>query len=426
MWCTVIRRMVWLSVLAVSCVLSSGLIAGKRNPQTGMPYTDAELLEIMMNKEDDSCPGRNLFDRIGFLEATELFFTDLGGVADIVISAYDNDFRLVVLNYPEKMNLNNLKGTYSISIHPLYREALMTGSFARHGIHANDEGIIDEVIAVNDFYKKGVAHYTVSLAYDHGVKASVEIRRFHLVIAAISRDRNRDFLADQMKDDRSLDSIGLLPTKEDAWRAGRALKEHVDNMLKSILVLDMADLDEVSIGLLPKKAFHFLQENRFQAESAGFCLVVIPENLELARGQVPGSCIVTSISRYKSVFAQLVIGLQSDDWEVVHKMYAEFTDMPELDTFYPEFVFSKLYLEENTVRYYAPPLFVEPQYAQHVEFHKSGGFHPDQAQLYITPMILNQGFHFASGEYTKVRVHEGWFSLPFPIKNMPVQSWHYL
>ena len=426
MWKAFMRKLIWLPILAMNFFLSTNLVAGKRNIQTGLPYTDRELLDIIMKKDDVSDSRTSLFHDIGFQEAAELFFEDLGGVADIVLSAYDNHFRLIVFNHPDKLNLNEIKGTYSIRIHPFYRGAPMKEHFVRHKVRANREGIIDEVIAVNDFYNTGVVHYAVILSYNREVRAPVEIRRFHLVMAAIPVHLSREFLVAQMKDDRSLAAMGLPSVKEEQWKGEKSLKDHITRMPENVLVLDMSELHGAPMGLLPKAAFHFLQENSFEAESAGLCLVVVPEAQEVARGQLPDSCILTSTSRYQTVFKQLVLGLQNDSWKVVQKRYAEFTDIPDLDALYPDFVFSKLYLEGNAVRHYAPSLFVEAQQDEYIQFSLGNRAHFQQAQLYVTPAIMNQGFHFASGEYTKVRVSKGRFSLPFLIKNMPIPSWHYL
>lgn len=160
-------RFIPLLVLSACFFLSLDALAVKINPQTNQPYLDTELLDLLRlgvgGEATLVVKKRGL--GITSLDAMENLFDELNGVDDIVISAYDNDVRLVVLNPWARMSLSEMKLTYQIAIQPCRDGICVKGKFQRENIKADVVGVIDEVVAVNDFYEEGIVHYTVTLSY---------------------------------------------------------------------------------------------------------------------------------------------------------------------------------------------------------------------------------------------------------------------
>lgn len=412
-------------VLALCFLVSLNAVAVKINPQTGLPYLDAELLEIISARE--ACKVYPVIDRISSLGAMELLLGNLAGVSDTVISAHDEYFRFIAFNHKDGIALNQLGGLFSVAVHPVQDGVRTRGAFRVRGMRPNNSGALDALIRLDDFYVPGVVHYTIVLSHESLGQTPVEVRRFHLVITALSEERSTQLIKAQCRTAETLRKLNL--QYYDQRGSGENGFERVRHLRKSIFIANMTELEELPDRSLSQNAFHFLRTHQKTALDAGLSLIVVPDDLDIAREQIPYHYIFVRKGRYESVFQDLIYDLENkDQWIVSTAVYEKQHNESDLETNTEPFVFTREWLNsDDVVRIHAPPLFVHSSEKQPL-------YIPLPAQLTavrkikvaLTPILPSWGAHFAASEYYEVECEGDYLKLPVSLEEIPVQSWYYL
>lgn len=211
------------------------------------------------------------------------------------------------------------------------------------------------------------------------------------------------------------------------WKASEKLKKHAAQMSKKVLILDMAKIKGLEAGVLPQSALHFLQRNNAEVGQAGISLIILPDCEEVISKQFPRNALLVKHKYYQPIYEQFFANLEDKEgWRVAKKEYEQSLDQTVLEKGCSPFAFTKKFFDnDEAARSYTSSVFVKYPFTDTHRFSLEGWVPADRAQVYITPLVSGQGFHFASGEYYDIKVDNQMLTLPLTVQDLPIKSWHY-
>ncbi|WP_196221370.1 hypothetical protein, partial [Sansalvadorimonas verongulae] len=224
--------------------------------------------------------------------------------------------------------------TYRLNIHPFEEGTLQRGVFKREDIRADSEGKIRETIRVVDFYEAGSVDYTVVLSSESSSGTPVEIKRFHLRIAALKESQARQFRGES----------GVERTGSDTpWLEG----EH-----KKAIIIDLSDIPMTDGAVVEQDKFQaFLRSMAHKTLKSGINLLVTPDDKTIEGLKALKDCVIVSKERYRSTIQPILQGLnEQEDWALGIINYDLFdSQLSDTDLVKLAPPFSKASMDDDTI-----------------------------------------------------------------------------
>ncbi|MTI11794.1 hypothetical protein E1189_01680, partial [Sansalvadorimonas verongulae] len=195
------------------------------------------------------------------------------------------------------------------------------------------------------------------------------------------------------------------------------------------LVIDLLNILRVGGAVVDQDEFQtFLQYIAGKTLKSGINLLVTPDGKTIDGLKVLKDCVVVSGERYRSTIQPMLEVLNEQDGWTLDVINYDLSDAQPSDTGLFKLVhpFSKASLDDDTiVRRVDEPVFLSSTTEEKVSLPALSTMSVSKARVYLTPLIEGLGFHYDSGEYYELDVHEGKVTLPLSLKEFPTPSWQY-
>ena len=443
----------------VTCLFcSQSVVAGLgSSPQTAPPVDLETMLRMLKMSsdlpDDDDVDGKarpviNKSDILPPQQTMEYLFGELEGLEGQLVVADRGMLKFSIRNGKEGIALNDMKLNFVATIAPYRGKArLRIKEPVARTFRADDDGVLNIAVPLDDFYHSMAQHYNLSLYYLTGNHSPVLIKNadFSLVYLPSVVSSEFETLEDQYRvtlnqtadiGDSEEQQVTDVQQSVEAEKGQVYLEALKTAQTKRALVLDVSKLPQQ--GKPEQVAGHvgkvrkLLRETKGIGESADFRIIVTADGKPVdGIGRVPTYPYIHK-EYYDQVLAPVFLKLRSEnEWDITLRDLSDDdidSGASEAAEAEPVEFLSKQYLEDGRgSRQQVISKLVRVEDSSYLTFRAPGGEKSDGkiAQVYITPLTEKFGFQYEEGDAYKVQVSDGRIDLSVSVAELHKKSWQY-